>query len=238
MSGYRGRGVHGSTVEVLGARIVDGSLGPGEVLDLAAIGAEFDVSLTALREAIKVLTAKGLLDARQKRGTFVRPRSEWNVLDSDVIRWRQQSGDAAAVLRDLAEVRTAIEPEAAALAAQRRDDRDLEALRDALTAMDAARDKLPRDAADADLQFHQALLDATHNELFAQMRIFVEPALYIRDELVHDHAVSDPLPSHRRVVDAVEAGDAVEARAAALALLEQSVEDVVRVLDEEQGGDA
>ncbi|RQN09437.1 FadR family transcriptional regulator [Aeromicrobium camelliae] len=235
MSGYRGRGVHGSTVEVLGARIVDGTLAPGEVLDLNAIGAELDVSLTALREAIKVLTAKGLLDARQKRGTFVRPRAEWNVLDSDVIRWRQESGDAGAVLRDLAEVRSAIEPTAAALAAQRRDEDDIAALRAALAAMEAARDGLARDAADADLQFHQALLDATHNELFAQMSVFVEPALYVRDELVHDHTVSDPVPSHQRVVEAIVAGDVDEARAAALALLEQSVADVSRVLAEEQG---
>lgn len=234
MSGYIGRGVHGSTVELLGARIVEGSLAPGEVLDLAVIGRELDVSLTALREAIKVLMAKGLLDARQKRGTFVRRRDEWNVLDSDVIRWRHQSGDAVGVQRDLAEVRSAIEPTAASLAARRRTDEDVLALEEALAAMEEARGGSAHDSASADLRFHQALLDATHNELFAQMSVFVEPALVIRDELVHGHEVTDPVPSHRRVVDAVIAQEPSAAAEAALALLDDSVADVEKVLTEEQ----
>ena len=169
MSRYIGRGVHGTTVEVLGAQIVDGTLAPGDVLDLSVIGRALDVSLTALREAIKVLMAKGLLDARQKKGTFVRPREEWNVLDSDVIRWRHQSGDAVGVQRDLAEVRRAIEPAAAGLAAERRTDEDLVELEQALEEMRGARGGSAHDSAGADLRFHQALLGATHNELFAQI---------------------------------------------------------------------
>lgn len=230
---YRGRGIHGSTVEALGSRIVDGTVAPGEVLDLGTTGAELDVSLTSLREAIKVLAAKGLVDARQKRGTFVRPRADWNVLDSDIIRWRQRFGDAAAVLRDLGEVRAAIEPTAAELAAVRRTEEDLDAIRDALASMEAARGGSAQDAADADLAFHQAVMDATHNEFYAQLSVLVQPALFARDELVHDHhehVVGDPLPTHRRVADAVAAGDPAEARAATLALLAQSQADIGRVL--------
>ena len=233
MSRYIGRGVHGTTVEVLGAQIVDGTLAPGDVLDLSVIGRALDVSLTALREAIKVLMAKGLLDARQKKGTFVRPREEWNVLDSDVIRWRHQSGDAVGVQRDLAEVRRAIEPAAAGLAAARRTDEDLVELEQALEEMKNARGGSAHDSAGADLRFHQALLGATHNELFAQMSIFVEPALLIRDELVHGHEVTDPVPSHGRVVEAIIAQDADAAADAARALLDDSVADVEKVLTEE-----
>ncbi|WP_028464033.1 FadR/GntR family transcriptional regulator [Nesterenkonia alba] len=235
MSGYKGRGVHGSTVELLGARIVNGSIAPGEVLDLQEIGQELDLSLTSLREAIKVLMAKGLLDARQKKGTFVRPRSEWNALDSDVLRWRQTVGDSEAVLRDLAEVRTAIEPRAAALAAERRTEEDVAALQEALEGMKAARGGSADEAARADLVFHQVLLRATGNELFAQMRVFVEPALMVRDQLVHDHKVADPVPSHQRVVEAIVAREPMQAADAAMSLLEQSVEDVTRVLGDERG---
>lgn len=233
VKGYIGRGIHGSTVEMLGARIVDGVLAPGEVLDLPQIGRELDVSLTALREAIKVLMAKGLLDARQKRGTFVRPREEWNFLDSDVIRWRHQSGDVAGVQRDLAEVRSAIEPAAADLAARRRTDEDVVALKEALDAMQESRDGAAHDSAAADQRFHQALLRASHNEFLAQMGIFVKPALLIREVLVHGHDVTDPVPSHKRVVDAVIAQEPAAAAAAALALLEDSVADVEKVLTQE-----
>lgn len=233
VSGYKGRGLHGSTVELLGTRIVNGTLAPGDVLNLQAIGEELDLSLTALREAIKVLMAKGLLDARQKRGTFVRPRAEWNALDSDVLRWRQAHGDAQAVLRDLAEVRSAIEPKAAAIAAQRRAPADVTALYEALDGMRQARGGTADQAARADLLFHQVLLQATGNELFAQMSVFVEPALMVRDRLVHDHTVADPVPSHQRVVEAIVAQEPEQAAAAATSLLEQSVEDLTRVL----GGD-
>lgn len=230
ISGYKGRGVHGHTVELLGVRIVNGTIAPGDVLDLQVIGQELDLSLTSLREAIKVLMAKGLLDARQKRGTFVRPRSEWNALDSDVLRWRQAHGDSQSVLRDLAEVRSAIEPRAAALAAQRRSDSDVAALYEALDGMRAVRGGTADEAARADLVFHQVLLQATGNELFGQMSVFVEPALMVRDQLVHDHTVADPVPSHQQVVEAIVARDPERAAAAAMALVEQSVEDVTRVL--------
>ncbi|GAB3052884.1 FadR/GntR family transcriptional regulator [Sediminivirga luteola] len=236
MKSYTGRGVHGNTVEILGARIVSGGLAPGQTLDLNAIGAELDVSLTALREAIKVLTAKGLLDARQKRGTFVRPRTDWNVLDADVIRWRHASGESGALLKDLAEVRAAIEPSAAAVAARRRQENEVEDLRAALQAMEDAVDGTAAQMAEADLRFHQALLRATGNELFARMSVFVEPALALRDELVHGHAVEDPVPSHRRVVDAIAEGDPEAATDAVRALLEQSVADAARVLEEEGRG--
>ena len=84
MSEKRLRGVHGQTVEALAGRILAGEIGEGDTLDLPALREELDVSLTALREALKVLSAKGIIDARQKRGTFVQPRSSWNLLDTDV----------------------------------------------------------------------------------------------------------------------------------------------------------
>jgi len=226
MARYTGRGVHYQVVQDIGSRIVGGQYAPGDVLDLRALREELDVSLTVLREALKVLTGKGLVDARQKRGTFVRPRSAWNLLDTDVIDWRIDGGDAERVLRDLADLRSVIEPAVAHRAALRRTDADLETLDAALEAMTSA----GADAAaaeEADAAFHRALLAATGNELFARMDLLLEPGLRARDRLVHAHSgADDPVPSHRAVLDAVRDGDAPRAELAMLDLLAKALKDI------------
>ncbi|AUS80469.1 FadR family transcriptional regulator [Actinoalloteichus sp. AHMU CJ021] len=231
MAAYIGRGVHGNTVELLGVRIVSGELAEGETIDLAGLSGELDLSLTALREALKVLAAKGLVDARQRRGTFVRPRATWNLLDVDVIRWQFAAGAATAFLQDLAEVRTVVEPAAARFAALRRQEADLAALDEALLAMARAVGGDPSAAAAADLAWHRALLVATHNEMLIRMEIFIEPGLSERDRLVHGAAEDDPVPSHQAVVDAIRLGDADAAERAMRDLLEKSASDLRRVTD-------
>jgi DNA-binding FadR family transcriptional regulator len=218
MARYTGRGVHYQVVQDIGARIVGGRYAPGDVLDLRLLGEELDVSL-------KVLTGKGLVDARQKRGTFVRPRTAWNLLDADVIDWRIGGGDADRVLRDLADLRSVIEPAVAHRAALRRTDADLAALDAALEAMASAGDDAAA-AAEADAAFHRGLLTATGNELFARMDLLLEPGLRARDRLVHAQtAADDPVPSHRAVLDAVRAGDAPRAELAMLDLLAKAAAD-------------
>jgi GntR family transcriptional regulator, galactonate operon transcriptional repressor len=232
MTPYARRGVHGQTVEALARRVLSGEIGEGETLDLTALQAELGVSLTALRESLKVLAAKGMVDARQKRGTFIRARSHWNLLDADVLRWQFAAGTHAdadtGLLRDLGEVRGIVEPAAARLAAQRRTDDDLAALGSALAAM--SDDAGPAHAVTADLAFHRALLAATHNELLERMEIVIESGLAERDQLVHssEHP-DDPVPSHRAVLDAVSAQAPDAAEAAMRALLDQAVRDLDKV---------
>ena len=226
MASYSGRGVHGQVVQRLGARIVGGHWAEGDTLDVRALGDELDVSLTVMRESLKVLAGKGLIDARQKRGTYVRPRSAWNLLDADVIRWRMAGGDGERLMRDLTDVRSVVEPAAAHRAALRRTDADLTALDEALTAMERARGDLAAEA-DADADFHRALLAATGNELLARFELILEPGLRERDRLVHAHGdADDPVPSHRRVLDAVRDRDAPGAELAMLDLLAKAAEDV------------
>ncbi|MBM7440549.1 FadR/GntR family transcriptional regulator [Streptomyces sp. HB132] len=226
MAAYSARGVHGQVVQSLGARIVSGALGEGAILDVRALGEELDVSLTVMRESLKVLAGKGLTDARQKRGTFVRERRHWNLLDADIIRWRVEGGDGGRLMRDLADVRSVVEPAAAHRAALHRTDADLAALERALDAMGRAR----VDAADADAAFHRALLVATGNEMLARMDILLEPGLRERDRLVHAHAsVDDPVPSHRAVLDAVRDRDPVRAELAMLDLLAKAARDFERL---------
>jgi DNA-binding FadR family transcriptional regulator len=229
MSLYGNRGVHGQTVDAIARRVLSGTLPEGATLDVVALQEELGVSLTALRESLKVLAAKGLVDARQKRGTYVRPRADWNLLDPDVLRWQFSAEADVSLLRSLDEVRGIIEPAAVRLAATRRTEEDLARLDGALEAMSGAAG--PRAEIDADLSFHRALLSATHNELLDRMQTVLESALAARDQLVHgtEEASDDPVPSHRAVLDAVRARDADAAEAAMRALLDKAVSDEERV---------
>ncbi|MEV8086501.1 FadR/GntR family transcriptional regulator [Streptomyces nigra] len=234
MTPYARRGVHGQTVEALARRILGGRIPEGATLDLVALQSELDVSLTALRESLKVLAAKGMVDARQKRGTFVRARSDWNLLDADVLRWQfEGAGEGTdadrTLLRNLAEVRAIVEPAAVRLAAERRTDADLEALEAALVAM-GEEDAGPGHAVEADLAFHRALLAATHNELLERMEMVIEPGLAHRDRIVHSHPHSeDPVPAHCAVLDAVRERDPGAAESAMRALLVQAGRDLDRL---------
>ncbi|WP_233604692.1 FadR/GntR family transcriptional regulator [Micromonospora sp. HM5-17] len=225
---YRGRGLHGEVVERLGRRILTGDLAEGETLDVPGIEVELDVSRTVLREALRVLKAKGLVDARPKRGTFVQPRSEWRLLDPDVVRWRFEGLPDSQFLDDFAEVRGILEPASARLAALRRTDSDIAALERALELMAAAAGG-DGDAVEADLAFHRALLVATHNELLVSMDVVLETGLAARDRMVHGAVQDDdPTPAHAAVLSAIRARDAEGAAAAVTALLAKSLLDIER----------
>lgn len=227
------RGPHGRTVHVIGERVVRGTYPPGTVLDPVALEAELEVSHTVVRESLRVLTAKGLVAARPRHGTVVRPRHEWSLLDPDLLRWQASAhgADPGFLLR-LAEVRGIVEPAGARLAALRRTAADLGELAAAMRAMtDAGEDA--EAATEADLRFHRALLVAAHNELMLPMEAVIEAGLRARDQLVHRGAsVADPVPAHQHVVDAVRGQDPAAAEAAMRGLLDQSDSDVGRALRE------
>lgn len=230
MASYAGRGVHGQVVHALGARIVGGDLAEGTTLDVRALGEELNVSLTVMRESMKVLAGKGLIDARQKRGTFVRERKHWNLLDADIIRWQVESGAGQRLMRDLADVRAIVEPAAARRAALNRTTDDLHALQTALDAMAQAHAQPSAAAAEADAAFHRALLDATGNEMLARMDLLLEPGLRERDRVVHSHdQADDPVPSHQAVLDAIRDQDPARAELAMLDLLAKASHDLDQV---------
>jgi DNA-binding FadR family transcriptional regulator len=219
--GYPGRGLHGSLVEALGRRVVHGWVAPGEPLPAEPLLAEeYDVSRTAVREALRVLAAKGLVEARPMRGTRVRPRREWRLLDPDLLRWSVDDGDPGELLRDLFDVRLMLEPEAARLAAERAAAEDREAVEAAYARLAASLDD-PEAFVDADLAFHRAVIAATSNPLLGELAAAVEAGLRLARRVQVRVAGDlrplprDPLPGHLAVVDGVVAGDG-EAAAAAM----------------------
>lgn len=227
MKRYPDRGRHGRVVDELGLRIMSGQLEAGATIDTKELATSYDVSRTVVRESLKVLAGKGLIDARPRRGTFVRERTNWNLLDPDVLHWQFESVTDFAVLEKLHEVRVMVEPAAAELAAQRRTEEDVAALFAAVDDMAIA--EATADAiAEADLRFHLGLIAATHNELVEQLSIIIGIGLSARDQYVHTHRVSIKrgLDMHRQIATAIEERDPAAARARMTALLESAANDV------------
>lgn len=170
-----GSSVHGSLANEIGLRIVRGDYPPGSILpNEAAWSQTFDVSRSAVREAIKMLMAKSLLASRPKIGSRVEPRERWNLLDRDVLGWYATSPDRVAFLRTVQEFRHIIEPEATAFAAMRRSDEQMAEISKACRDMGAATTLEERTGADT--RFHLAILRAAGNDLLVPLGVLIESA--------------------------------------------------------------
>src|SRR5690606_28804370 len=224
--------LHGQVANEIGARILRGDFGPSGVLpNEADLSAELNVSRTALREAIKVLAAKGLLESRPKTGTRVRPRESWNMLDPDVLAWQFAAGDVERFARDLFEVREIIEPPAAAMAALRATPPDVEAISAAYDGMAAAGHDLDR-SIEPDLRFHLSILAASGNELLVPMGALIETALASSMKISGSYpgAQFHSLPRHKAVLDAIRHGAPEAASAAMRVLLSEAIDNIRRVI--------
>jgi DNA-binding FadR family transcriptional regulator len=198
------RNLHSHVIQELGVRIVSGALRPGEALPREEVLAEqMTVSRTALREAMRVLSAKGLIEARPKVGTRVREERYWQQLDADVLAWRCASMPTADFVQKLAEMREIFEPAAAALAARRCNTEQFEHIEAAYKAMEAARNT--DEWAVADLAFHEAVLIATNNELMISLFSVVETALgsYFVLSARKSSDFKYSLPYHGKVYEAI-----------------------------------
>jgi DNA-binding FadR family transcriptional regulator len=208
--------------------VLRGELPAGSVLpNEEALSAQLAVSRTALREAIKVLAAKGLIASRPKTGTRVRPRADWNFLDPDVLAWRLSTGDIDGYVKELFELRRVIEPAAAALAAQRAKTADTARMERAYRGMEAAGDDGEK-FEEPDRQFHQAVLRMTGNEMIGSLAALIETALLMSFRLSNDNPRGQrhSLPLHRAVLTAIQRQHPEHARKAMERLLVQSERDV------------
>ena len=171
-----GGSVHAALANEIGLRIVRGDYPPGAILPNEAKWSEtFEVSRSAVREAIKMLMAKSLLSSRPKVGSWVEPRERWNLLDRDVLGWYAMAPDRESFLRTVQEFRHIIEPEATALAAERRTDEQMAEISAACREMGEATTLASR--TQADTRFHLAILRASGNELLVPLGVLIESAL-------------------------------------------------------------
>jgi DNA-binding FadR family transcriptional regulator len=171
-----GTSVHSTIANEIGLRIVRGDYPPGTILPNEAKWAEtFNVSRSAVREAIKMLMAKSLLSSRPKVGSRVEPRERWNLLDRDVLAWYAASPDRETFLKTVQEFRYIVEPEAAALAAARRTDEQMEEISRACREMGAGTTLRAR--TEADMRFHMAILRAAGNDLLVPLGALIESGL-------------------------------------------------------------
>lgn len=214
---------HGHVARTIGIEIINGAYEPGKRLPHESeLLAQFSVSRTVLREAIKTLAAKGLVTARARVGTVVTAPEQWNMFDPDVLSWKTADGMDQAFHGDLTEIRLALESRAAALAARHRTDADLVELRAAIDQMRRATSSR-RQFAEADLAFHQVIAKASGNVLLRSVSGVIETALvasFTMSSPIHDMALHElNVSSHERIVDAIEARSEEGAAAAMLAVI-------------------
>lgn len=216
-SGNRGRGLHGQLVQQLGQMIVAGDLGADRPLVPEEIGQRFEVSRTVVRESLRVLEAKGLVSARPNVGTRVRPVSDWNLLDPDIIEWRAFGPQRDDQRGELCQLRAAIEPLAARLAAERGRDEVQQRVADMVEIMGQALtqgDSLTFSRADA--EFHGLLLQSAGNRMLEHLAGILSSALQVSGgpsagcvrpgEAVIAH--------HQQIADALAVGDGGAAESA------------------------
>ena len=219
------------TVELLGRRIANGSYRPGDIIPTEAeLASSLGVSRATVRDAVKVLSGKGLLRTARRYGTRVRPVAEWNLLDADVARWHEPDHPRLRqMFAETTELRGIIEPDAAALAAGRATPAQIETILAAALALHPAEDDVAT-LFEADCRFHATLLEATGNGMMVQLR----PILLTMLRISYEYGVSVSgaeavtREGHIEVAEAIRDRDPVAARAAMARMLERNRAVAVR----------
>ncbi len=226
-----GRNLTHGMLDTLGRAIVTGQYRDRPFPTEADLTKQHGVSRSVTREAVKMLTAKGLVSARPRQGTMIRPSTDWNLFDTDVLRWLLERNFSLELLRQFNQLRIGIEPEAAALAARFGEDDQLAAITAGLARM-AAADVGEDDGLDADIAFHVAILRASRNPFYMQFRELVSTAL--RSSIRFTNRIKGrtaSLADHVAVHDAILSRDPEASRLAMQAL----IGDVLELIEAADG---
>jgi DNA-binding FadR family transcriptional regulator len=201
-------------IDIIKGRYPEGAKLPGD----AELTRLFGVSRPVLREGVKTLVAKGLLSTKAKVGTVVRERSAWNMFDIDVLAWHLEGTIDARFLRDLVEIRLAVEPRSAALAAERRSETHISEMRQSLDHMRSERSN-SAGFAEGDLTLHIIIAEASGNSFMRSMGGVIQAALrasFLMSAPVSDRERDMTIDAHERIIDAIE-NKSPEAASAAMA---------------------
>ncbi|WP_229668102.1 FadR/GntR family transcriptional regulator [Stakelama pacifica] len=229
----RHRPSHVKVSKELGVAIVTGAHPPGTVLQGEVDFAErLGVSRSVVREALRILAGKGLVESRPKTGTRVRNRSEWNLLDPELLGWMFEGSPPLQYVRSLFQLRMIVEPAAAELAATGRTARQLSIMGHSVELM-ATHGLNSEVGQAADQQFHTTILEATGNELLASLSSTIAAAVrwttFFKYTTRHPR---DPIPSHRELFEAIADSDSKLARERTEALIRQALIDTETALTE------
>jgi DNA-binding FadR family transcriptional regulator len=223
----RGGNLTYSLVETLGQSIVSGEYSADRKFPTESeLSQIYGASHSITREAVKMLTAKGLLRARPRQGTAVEPESQWNLFDPDVLRWHLERKFSLKLLLHFTEMRLAVEPTAAALAARNADAEGVAEIREGLDRMKKA-ERGADDTVSADVAFHVAILKATGNPFYRRLDEMVNTALRISirfTNMVKGHEAD--IGAHEAVLDAIVARDGDKASS----LMRAIITDVIDLI--------
>ncbi|WP_181707371.1 FCD domain-containing protein [Chthonobacter rhizosphaerae] len=231
------RNLHEQIAHAIGLQIVRGDYKEGDLLPTeVALADRYRVSRTAVREAFRILAAKGLTNSRPKIGTRVRLRGQWNILDQDVLSWHLEEPVNETFLKSLFELRLLVEPEAAAMAADRRTERHLRSLAQALALMQ--RSATQDGMVEGILSFHQAVLDASDNPLVRSLGTLIESVLRLSlswesrlEKFGVDGVFDEIVMSHAGVLDAIHDRNGPMARELITTIIRMSYSDIQASVD-------
>ena len=219
-------------VHQVGLSIMRNEFKPGDTLSSEPeLSLQFNVSRPIMREALKVLSAKGLIESRPRTGTRVRPRAEWNILDPEVIGWLYEVGPDRSFLDSLCEVRLMFEPMTARLAATRASHDEVKNIEECYQRMEEGVNS-PETYIPADLAFHAAICAAAHNEMLQKITATLAPSLQV-SRIVTSRlpgANLAAMPVHQAVMEAIRKRDEQAAEEAMHRLVILTADDIHRAL--------
>ena len=237
MSGInRGLNLTQQVADTLGSAIIRGRYNSeNPVPSEAVLCDEMQVSRSAAREAVKSLAAKGLITSRARQGIRILPETEWNLFDADVLRWIRDSNPSLELLKEFTELRVAVEPEAAKLAAQRQNTKKIAKIAEALDRMKNAETGLD-DPLESDIAFHLSILDASENRFFMQLGRIIDTTLRvsIRFTNMRTGVQAANYAEHKKIYDEIVNNHADQASANAKQLMDSALAIINSALKERQ----
>ena len=231
-------GLHARLLENLGMAICGGELEVGTVLFIEDLAEQHAVSRSVVREALRVLSSMGLVESRRRVGTIIQDARGWNVYDPLVIRWRLAGARRIAQLRSITELRSAIEPAAAGLAAERVEPGEASSLVALAARLWEAGTAGDMDVfLELDIEFHRRVLAASGNEMFEHLHRPVAEVLTGRHAygLMPHHPHVAALQLHVDVAQAIQRGDREKARDAMVRIMERTMDETKTIWQEQTG---
>ena len=232
-------GLHARVLDQIGTAICSGEMSPGDLLYIDDLADRYAVSRSVVREALRVLAAMGMVQSRRRVGTQIRPASRWNVYDPHVIRWRLASKQRNAQLRSMTELRTAVEPQAARLAAERTSAEAASDLVSTAAKMWAAgKEGNDDEFLRLDIEFHRQVLAGSGNDMFMKLHELVAEVLAGRHHygLMPRYPQDGALRLHADVAQAIQRGDGARAEEAMVRIMQQALDEMRSMWDGDADG--